>query len=47
MSQPDKKDDKSPKPEDEHYDEANPMPDTHHVNPKPDDSPQNPGKDKK
>ncbi|MCA1772338.1 MAG: DUF3618 domain-containing protein [Halomonas sp.] len=30
-----------------HHDEANPMPDTHHVNPKSKDSPQTPGKDKK
>lgn len=47
MSQPDKKDENSPKPQDKHYGEANPMPDTHHVNPESENSPQKPGKDKK
>lgn len=46
MSHPDRKDEKSPKPQDEHYSEANPMPDTHHVNPESEDSPQKPGKDR-
>lgn len=47
MSHPDKKDEKKPKHQDDHHDEANPMPDTHHVNPGSDNSPQKPGKDKK
>ncbi|WGI26156.1 hypothetical protein QEN58_03620 [Halomonas alkaliantarctica] len=30
-------DKKAPKEKDDHHDEANPMPDTHHVNPESDD----------
>ncbi|MDQ7727922.1 hypothetical protein [Halomonas sp. SpR8] len=49
MSQAGKKDEKAPKHKDDHYEEANPMPDTHHVNPEADDddSKQKSSKDKK
>lgn len=32
MNQPNEKDKKAPKNRDDHHDDANPMPDTHHVN---------------
>lgn len=47
MSKADKHDEKKPKHQGDHHDEANPMPDTHHVNPESDDSPQKPDKGKK
>ena len=37
MTQVPDKDQKAPKEKDDHHDEANPMPDTHHVNPTSDD----------
>lgn len=37
MTQFPEKDKKAPKDRDDHHDDANPMPDTHHVNPSPDD----------
>ncbi len=37
MTQVPDKDQKAPKEQGDHHDEANPMPDTHHVNPESDD----------
>ncbi|WP_386082394.1 hypothetical protein ACFIOZ_03910 [Vreelandella sp. F11] len=37
MSQLPEQDKKAPKEKGDHHDEANPMPDTHHVNPESDD----------
>ena len=39
MNQASENDKKAPKDRDDHHDDANPMPDTHHVNPNSDDSP--------
>ena len=36
MTQAAENDKQAPKDRDDHFDEANPMPDTHHVNPEPD-----------
>lgn len=49
MTQATENDKKAPKNRDDHHDEANPMPDSHHVNPKSDDdkSRQKSGDDKK
>lgn len=43
MTQTSEHDKKAPKERDDHHDDANPMPDTHHVNP---DSSDKNGKDK-
>ncbi|GEN29613.1 hypothetical protein HVA01_32590 [Halovibrio variabilis] len=43
----DKHDKKTHKDPDDHFDEANPMPDTHHVNPKYDDDKKSNKDDKK
>lgn len=46
MTQSAENDKKTPKDRDDHYEEANPMPDTHHVNPESDDDKKS-GKDSK